>query len=752
VVSLLLWVNEDGSVDHVQMSRGSGVDELDRAALGAAPELRFRAGMRAGLAVGTWVEFDVVFEPSPGLDRLAEPAILATPMIPEVEGWRPPVDWAEASVVPAPILLESREMLRSAMGGSQGEIEGRYGPLDGILNGDAPRGADPVEWRETVTRALDGARVRDPENPAPYLALARIRRSQGLRNDARLLFDEGLRRATAGARPVSPRLIAELAYESGRLVRENWLGWRDLGDLPVEALGAARCPGASLSPGAFLSMETVVAWNYACPGALGGALSESFQTREEGLRLRTEMLESFVTAVEAYPAHAGANTEILLDLADREAWEPLLEGARRFDRASRGHPHALLLEGLALHRLGRSEEARERFTVALEGLPEGEASTFQGDELFQAGTRVDIFGEGSPWRALDPILSTEINERLVEHWARAGYALLRFGSLGADASRVWLRYGRPHAMRTFGAGPGLRLELWDYGEGPDVTFYRPAASQNGALTPEAEEYLGELEGAVPHWYGTRARRLYALPAQVAQFRGSRDASVETVIRFDIPGEFRGSEARGPLSVGVFLLGSDGRPVERLRWSVEREQVAMELLVPAGPGVDQVVVEVYDAATGMAAAARRPVELHQAQVSDLLLARPDEEGVTAPRRRGEGSELLPGPVLGGADRVGAFLEVYDLPAGESYTVSGRLRPDGGGPAIPLEFRPWNEGRFAGEWVRRASDAVVTPELLEFDLRPVGVGSYTLELDVLLEDGTVVTRSISGVERSASVPGR
>jgi len=63
VVKLLLWVDDGGQVDWVRVVESSGVQGLDRAAILAAPSLRFRPARRSGSPVGTWVEFDVRFVP-----------------------------------------------------------------------------------------------------------------------------------------------------------------------------------------------------------------------------------------------------------------------------------------------------------------------------------------------------------------------------------------------------------------------------------------------------------------------------------------------------------------------------------------------------------------------------------------------------------------------------------------------------------------------------------------------------------------
>ena len=730
VVRLHLWVKEDGAVEFPQIPEGgtSGIQALDRAALQAAESLRFRPAMRNGVPVPTWVSFDMVFEPPVGTRRaVVAPAALETPGIPEVEGWQPPETWAEAAVVPAPIRMEARSLLRVSMGGDEEELERRFGPLEGVLSGDPPQGVNPVAWRTEVSRALEEARVRDPENPAPYLALARLRRKQGLRNDAQLLFQRGLERATRGTRPVSPRLVAELAYESGRIARERWLGWRNLGEVPVEALAGVRCP-AAVGPGEVATPETLLAWNFACPAALQGVLDESFVRRPEGARERAEMLAAFVEAVEAYPAHVGANVELLLDLAEQEEWHRLLEGAGRFGWASQGHPSALLLEGLALHRLGRSEEAAPRFQEALAGLGSEQASAFRRlDGLIPELASAD----GADWRRLDPILSTEVNERAVEHMARAAYAFLRFGSLEADAARVWVRYGHPRAIRAFGAGPGLRLEFWDYGQGPDLAFHRPTSSQNGALTGEAEAYLEELVSFFPHWYGNRARPLYALPAQLARFQGARQGSSEVRIRFRIPAEFRASSPSS-LDVGVFLLDARGIPVESLEWTVDPRQPEVDLLAPVGPGVEGMVVELYDPDAGLAAAARTVLSDGDRSTSDILLLEPGSPAREELRHMGEGLPAL-GSVESVPDLLGVYAEFYDLAPGTVYDLRFELVDDESGTTLPLEFRPAGQTLFGGAWTRRTPVDGVAGEFATLDLRGVGAGTYTLRMVARTNDG-------------------
>ena len=77
-VALLLWVDSAGSVDFVNLVEGSGVPELDRAALQVAPSILFVPAARRGRAVGTWVQFPIVFRANPdAIDPLALPVVEA---------------------------------------------------------------------------------------------------------------------------------------------------------------------------------------------------------------------------------------------------------------------------------------------------------------------------------------------------------------------------------------------------------------------------------------------------------------------------------------------------------------------------------------------------------------------------------------------------------------------------------------------------------------------------------------------------
>ncbi len=739
-VRLLLWVAEDGSVDNVQTRSNSGVPALDRAAMQGARSLRFDPASYDGEPVGTWVEFDLVFEPAD--DEWTPPVVfpVGDPELPDGFEYELSEDGPLTLAIPAPIRIEAKELLGVAMGRTGDEIESRLGPLDGLLAGDPPAGANPFAWRRDAASELERAMARDPENPAPVLALARIRRKQGLRAEARTLYERGVARAKRGIRPVSPRLVAELKYELADIVRESWLTWASLGVLPDGALAGTPCmrrPGGT-------DLETLVALNYVCPTELGATLDESFEPDPRGEADRAAMHELLEDAVEVFPGHVAANVAILLGLADEELWLDLLNRSRRFAWATSGHPYSFLLSGLALQRLGRSEEALADFEQAFGVLGDDVEEQLRdvAGLTSDPGDRADEF-----WIGLDPILNTEVNEREVEHLARAAYAYLRFGALDNDAAQLWLRYGRPDAVRTFGTAD-LRTEFWDYGQGPDLTLSRPATADVRSYTPEAETYLDDLREAFPHWYGTRARSLYSLPAQTARFRGLEAGAGELEVHFEIPQALE-TFAGDSLDLGLYLIAADGSTTSATRRRIAGDSIRLRTLVDE----DAVgaVVELYNRRTRQAAAVRatalrsRVVGVDQ-RISDLMLV---SAALPLDRDIGRADRWVRPLVRQDRvddSRVGIMFELYDLPESDSpyYRIRVEARSESSGESHDIAFRPAGQNLFGTEWTRKpAGKEGRAVEYLTLDLDGLHPGAYTLRVVVDFDEGSEIVEQLGGV---------
>lgn len=56
------YIETNGQASRVELLRSSGFDRLDRAALAAAKDWRYRPGTRAGQPEAMWFNLPVVFE------------------------------------------------------------------------------------------------------------------------------------------------------------------------------------------------------------------------------------------------------------------------------------------------------------------------------------------------------------------------------------------------------------------------------------------------------------------------------------------------------------------------------------------------------------------------------------------------------------------------------------------------------------------------------------------------------------------
>lgn len=519
VVLLTMWVDAYGLVGSPKVLGGSGVSALDRAALAVAPMLFFEPATQNGTPVGTWIEFTVTFEPDATRVQQIEPVLADEddPMrLPQV---RPDDQWQfdEPLALPAlPAWKEGRSSeltdaetaLVEAIGDPM--LRRSLGPVEGILLGIAPEGRTPTEWRTAAAAVLDAAVQRDGRNPAPLLALGRIRLRQGLRTDARMLFEQGLQIAIHNETTVSPLILAELHHERGRLIREGWLASYHVGRVRAQAFELAECsqarPAGRTASG-FVSVESLIALNYLCPEKLERVFTAGFEASGDGVADLSLMMGSFRAAIDASPGHVGSNVGLLMAFMSDERWEEVLAGARRFARMSDGHPYALLLAGLALERMGLPEEAETHFSVALDRLQQEEADEIRDVTLVIDREQISeyrrLWGperrswEARFWATMDRTSSTEVNEREVRHLARSTYAFLRFGGTASDPGEVWVRFGGPNKVHIVDQGSGRLMEFWDYGSGADITFVRWVASKTMVLTPEGRAYVDDLGKIFP---------------------------------------------------------------------------------------------------------------------------------------------------------------------------------------------------------------------------------------------------------------
>ncbi|NNF14717.1 MAG: TonB family protein [Gemmatimonadetes bacterium] len=515
VVRLRMRVDEQGRVSESSVIESSGFESLDRVAVRVAPRFRFVPALQSGQPVALWIEFPVLFQPDPAraAPRSLAPVVdpMSLPTIDQSEWWHlsTPLDLETVAEIQWGGTAVEDELAAAAASLEQAlddpTVIERYGPVSAILEGVAPASVTPTEWRTAVGDALSAALDRGSETPASLLALGRIRLRQGVRAEARQLFERGLQMAIREEAAPSDWVVAELHYERGSLVRDNWTASHGVGSVRAEAFGDAACRAARYSGGTgtgYASVERLIAWNYLCPSEMEGVFDAGFELRENSSADLTLMMASFRTAIEAYAPHTRANVGFLVTLAEGGRWETLLQAARRFTRVSGGHPDGILLAGMALHRLDRSAEAAPLFSAALERMDAARRDELSNvaallgpddREHYRRLTAAERRAwEENYWVTKDREPETAVNERWVEHLSRAVYADLALGGVVGDAGEVWVRFGGPETIHIVDGGSGRLTEFWDYGSGPDITFVRWVSSDRTDLTPEGRAYVDDL--------------------------------------------------------------------------------------------------------------------------------------------------------------------------------------------------------------------------------------------------------------------
>jgi GWxTD domain-containing protein len=178
---------------------------------------------------------------------------------------------------------------------------------------------------------------------------------------------------------------------------------------------------------------------------------------------------------------------------------------------------ALVLLAIAYTEVGDGDHAQETFSRALGTMDEKTRRRYTSIELVATPAERKELAGSNPhdsenviarlWRKRDPNPATEVNERLIEHLARVGFADLHFsvprlGKFGSQTDRgeVYVRYGRPLGWFYDPFGSGLVAD--------DTALPRPAhsnpegvrsASMGEFADPGAFYRSRPLRAAKPRW-------------------------------------------------------------------------------------------------------------------------------------------------------------------------------------------------------------------------------------------------------------
>ena len=331
-----------------------------------------------------------------------------------------------------------------------------------------------------------------------------------------------------------------------------------------------------------------------------------------GVGLREDALRYFRTAVSADPLNEVAARHEMMVYLDESDWSLLAEVARERLRVNSTLPWWWLGQGVAYHRMGRSELATQAFERGLALL-----SKLKRDSLLDIGRVLSINDATRHaalpdsmrsrmdtlfWNVGSPSLLVPGNVLRSEFLARAVFAEVRWSNeeqgvsgLQSDRGDAYIRFGPPDLRASFAldTGPNVawfwkrqRLHLFFrqeplYGTALMNQSYR--SNMYEPVVAESPSFFGSIPGMV--------RGRDTVVVQASRFRAADDSAALLVfagVRRKSPGLRESiSEANG--KIGAFALGATGEPVsymiaqlatpdgaQAIRLTTGRESVALRV--------------------------------------------------------------------------------------------------------------------------------------------------------------------------------
>ena len=227
---------------------------------------------------------------------------------------------------------------------------------------------------------------------------------------------------------------------------------------------------------------------------------------------RDDLLEAMAAAADRIPADEWILGQRIRYLGEAGRWEDAVRLARACGGAASSW--CSVLEGFALHGMGRYEMALERFRRGLETMDPEEARKWKDPSMLLDGEGSDVL-EDAPdedqwedvrarvWTLADPLYLVAGNDRESEHYARWTFSKISDGARNAwgmrwgdDLEEITLRYGWERGWERvrpqFGAGRDVvRVIGHQLPDGKEFTppgrvLEGPWTLQPGAWIPEEE--------------------------------------------------------------------------------------------------------------------------------------------------------------------------------------------------------------------------------------------------------------------------
>jgi len=267
----------------------------------------------------------------------------------------------------------------------------------------------------------------------------------------------------------------------------------------------------------------------------------------------TEAIDRLSRALAVDPDHIPARLLLGLVYYEKGMFHRLIGLFEDYRRRmpDRAEPYFML--ALALMAQGDDEHATIAFTHGLNRLTPGDPYFDAGFMLGEKPSGPDRQALKVGWAPQDPLKMTSANERLMEHYQRVAYAMLRFsedpemsGGVVSDRGRVYVRYGAPKERYIAASSVGPD-QLWSY-EDFTVSFMRlrgqPWVYRNGIIDRTEFRTMSALAKAFPPKSSVATEwKRFELACRPVQFRAEDG---RTRVDFNVSTrESRMNTSRGP---------------------------------------------------------------------------------------------------------------------------------------------------------------------------------------------------------------
>jgi GWxTD domain-containing protein len=603
-------------------------------------------------------------------------------------------------------------------------VWGEYGML---LAQTAPLNPLDFRQRREAKQALERALDEDYRNPRWLFGFSLVMRKRGGLNDAKRVLGRAV--GEVESRDLEAEDRARIYLEHARSVEEYVNDYENY--LPLAHLIPKVSPSCS--------MRGRFCLNFSRPRYFHERLflaDPPEMMRDD----RQEMWSSFEKAFQLHPASSAAAAGLLGRLSRDEQWQEFLLVAEQHVAASDTSGWAHVYKGAGLFRNGAAEEAERSFRAGLARMdPEerevltdltdivlkdiaDQMETMDWDELGKVRAHILSIS--------DPMQSTRVNERALEHWTRVALAELWFGDAlsgrrgyDSEPGEILIRYGRPRWTRQIRGnsihGRTGRTIFWTYTtDQPSFIFEKNAGWRRvrHAFDTYSREHAADLRHAVPSVY--RPPWLEELPHQVVRYKGDRSATTAEIY-FRAPESTADTPFAG--RAGVYIMSRTiGVETHRTERDVALEPGMRQIVfrIPLEPGVYPYSAELRSEDGSFSAARRGRITASVfgdwLSMSDLLIATEIEPRTPVVRERADLAIVAsPDLVIAKDQPIGVYFEVYGVAADDEGI--GRYRVD-----VQLRGQRGLVGRIANALGRILPGGEDDPGMLSWE-REVEVGT-------------------------------